>query len=148
MCCSLAFFRLTYQAWHGYLFLPFLPSSLSDSLLSQSLLFVNADVEQDGLNSQQHPVLDLSWQHVKHRPGHRDPDVKAAPVPRNYRQHVGAETRSCLGNFKGDISQVHHSDAHVLQHGQLLAFIYVAKEEQQTAKSLTPSERARTGSQF
>lgn len=98
-------------------------SDLSHSLLSQRLLFIDPHIKQDRLHAEEHPVLDLPWQRVEHHAGHWNPDVEAAPVSRDHRQHVRGETGSCLGHFKGDVSQVHHSDAHVLQHGQLLAFM-------------------------
>lgn len=93
-----------------------------NSLLSQCLLFVDPDVEQDRLHTEKHPILDLSGQHVEHHPRHGNPDVEAIPVPRDHRWHVGGGARSRLCDFEGDISQVRHSNAHILQHGQLLAF--------------------------
>lgn len=118
----------------------FLPSDLSDSLLSQSLLFVDPHVEQDGLHAQEHPVLDLSWQRVKQHPGHRDPDVKAGSVSCDHRQHVRGKTRSRLGHFKGDISEVHYSDTHILQHGKLLSFRSQAVNTEVLNKSVLTSQ--------
>lgn len=94
----------------------------SNSLLSQCLLFVDPNVKENRLHTEKHPILDLSGQHVEHHPGHRNPDVEAVPIPCDHRRRVGAETRSRLCNFEGDVSQIHHSDAHILQHCQLLTF--------------------------
>ena len=113
----------------------------SNSLLSQCLLFVNANVEENRLHTEKHPILDLSGQHVEHHPGHRNPDVKAVPIPRNHRWHVGAETRGRLCNFEGDVSQVHHSHAHILQHGQLLTL-----KEAAVSTHASPGELASVGS--
>lgn len=98
------------------------PGNFTDSLLCQRLLLVDAHVEEDGLHAQQHPILYLSRQRVKHHTRHRDAHVEAASVPSDHGEHVRGEDRACLGDFEGDVPEVHHADAHVLQHGQLLTY--------------------------
>lgn len=114
------------------------------SLLGQRLLFVDADVEVHRLDSQQHPALDLPRQRVKHAARKRDADVEAVPVACDDGQHVGGGAARRLGDLdpnkanittqyspflivkkkkylKGDITQIHDADAHILQHGELLS---------------------------
>lgn len=76
------------------------------SLLSQRLLLIDAHVEVDWLDSEQHPALDFSRQNIKHGCWQWDPNVDAISIPCDDRQHVEGRPSSCLSYL--DITESSH----------------------------------------
>lgn len=85
-----------------------------DSLLGERLLLVYAHVEQHRLYPQQHAVLDLPWQCIKHATWERDANVEPVSISCDHRQHVGGRGRDGLRHLERNVPKVHYSYAHVL----------------------------------
>lgn len=79
------------------------PDPRGGSLLCQSLLLVDAHVEVNRLDPEQHAALDLPRQHVEHGSRQRDADVEAVSVPRDDGQHVGGGAAGRLGHLQDDL---------------------------------------------
>lgn len=85
-----------------------------DSLLGERLLLVDAHVEQHRLYPQQHAILDLPWQCIKHASWERDANIEPISISGDHRQHVGGRGRDGLRHLECHVSKIQYSYAHVL----------------------------------
>ncbi len=85
-----------------------------DSLLGERLLLVDAHIEQHRLYPQQHAVLDLPWQCIKHASRERDANVEPVSISGDHRQHVGGRGRDGLCHLECHVPKIHYSYVHVL----------------------------------